>query len=186
MSHRRARPTLRSAAIAAALCLLAGCAADRTELKLQAAPPPRGKTVLVDAFVPAEPAWERLARRLRSRLADDLNQTGEVTLITAQQGSLPAQRPLVLSGELVEADAGSEAVRFLVGMGLGNASLRAHVRIVDATNGQPVLEFDQTRTSRAGSGLGAHWNPTDMDNEIDALAAAAAETVTRWLNGQTL
>ncbi|HRW59497.1 MAG TPA: DUF4410 domain-containing protein [Defluviicoccus sp.] len=136
--------------------------------------------------MPAEPAWERLARRLRSRLADDLGQTGEVTLITAQQASLPAQRPLVLSGELVAADTGSEAVRFLVGMGLGNASLRAHVRVVDSTSGQPVLEFDQTRTSRAGSGLASHWNPTDMDNEIDALAAATAETVARWLNGQTL
>lgn len=185
MSRRRARPALRSAAIAAALCLLAGCAADRTELKLQAAPPPRGKTVLVDAFVPAEPAWERLARRLRSRLADDLRQTGEVTLITAQSRPLPAQRPLVLSGELVSADAGSEAIRFLIGMGLGSASLRAHVRVIDA-DGQPVLEFDQSRTSRAGSGLAAHWNPTDMDNEIDALAAATAVTVARWLNGQTL
>lgn len=181
----RARPARCSAAVGAALCVLAGCTADRTEPIVEAAPPAPGKTIVVEAFVPAELAWTRLARRLRTRLTDELSQTGVVTLVAAQPAPQPAQRPLVLSGQLVAVDEGSETARFLIGMGLGSASLRARVRLVDAA-GQSVLEFDQTRTSQAGSGLAAHWNPIDMDDEIDALAAATAATVARWLGGQTL
>ena len=176
---------LRFCAVAAALCVLASCTTDRTQPMLQAAAPPPGRPVFVEAFTAADPAWERLARRLRSRLTDELSRTGEVALITARPSAVPAQRPLVVSGELVAVDEGSEAARFLVGMSLGSLSLRARVRVVDA-GGQPVLEFDQTRTSRDGSGLAAHWNPIDMDDEIDALAAASAATVARWLGGQTL
>ena len=181
----RLRAALHSAAVAAAVCVLGACTSDRTDPVVQTAPPPLGKTVAVAAFVPAEPAWTRLARRLSRQLTEELSRTGKVTLITAQPRPGPAQRPLVLSGQLVAVDEGSEAARFLIGMGLGSPTLRAHVRVVDA-DGQPVLEFDQTRTSRAGSGLAAHWTPIDMDSEIDALAAATAATVARWLGGQTL
>ena len=180
-----AHTSLRSCAVAAALCVLASCTTDRTEPMLQAAPPPPGRPVFVETFTAAEPAWERLARRLRSRLTDELSRTGEVALITTRPSAVPAQRPLVVSGELVAVDNGSEAARFLVGIGFGSPSLRARVRVVDA-GGQPVLEFDQTRTSRDGNGFAGHWNPIDMDEEIDALAAASAATVARWLEGQTL
>jgi hypothetical protein len=165
--------------------VLASCTTERTEPLLQAAPPPLGHAIMVDAFVPAEPAWERLARRLRSQLTDELSRTGEIALITAQPRAAPAPKTLVLSGYLVAVDEGSEAARFLIGMGLGSPSLRARVRVVDA-GGQPVLEFDQMRTPEAASGFAAHWDPIDMDNEIDALAAAAAATIARWLIGETL
>lgn len=180
-----ARTSLRCCAIAAAVCLLVSCTSDRTEPMLQGAVPPSGRAVFVEAFTAAEPAWERHARRLRSRLSEELSRTGEVAVITTRPPAVPAQRPLVVSGELVAVDEGSEAVRFLVGIGFGGPSLRARVRVVDA-GGQPVLEFEQTRTSRDGNGLAGHWNPIDMDDEIDALAAASATTVARWLGGQKL
>lgn len=176
-------PHTRPIAAIALLCGLAGCASDRMEILRQETPPPHGDTLVMDTIVPANPEWARAARHLRSRLADALTRDEGIALITRPTSTSTGKETLVLTGELVAIDEGSEAARFFIGMGFGAASLKGRFRILDA-GGRPLLDFEQMRTSAAGSGFAAHFSPIVIDDEVDELAAAAAATVARWLAGE--
>jgi hypothetical protein len=169
------------------LCLVlivpaAGCATS-TIAEDRAQPPRQARVLVVGRVESAKPEWERLVRRYRRSLAAHLRQTGAADEITWRPPVTVPADALVIAGRFEEIDDGSEAGRFLIGMGVGSPTLIARIRVVDGA-GRTLLVIDQENDFSTEGGFSAHWQPLVMDEIADAFAEETAATIAAWLAGE--
>ena len=90
-----------------------------------------------------------VADTLASRLVDDLRALG-LTAARAAKAAPPGPNDLVIQGQFVQIDQGSQVRRFVIGLGVGATELRTQVQVfqVGADGWEPVKQFD---TVAAGS-----------------------------------
>jgi hypothetical protein len=164
--------------------LASGCGTDVEPLAEQPGAPPVQRLV-VGRIEPAKPEFERWTRQYRRALVAHLRDSKHFAeVVWPAPMSLPADAAMI-SGVLSEVDGGNETLRYLIGFGVGGPSLAGRFTITDATGGQLAL-FDQSAHSGDGDGFTAHWNQVYMEDEVDAFAAATAEALVRWSQGEGL
>ncbi len=89
---------------------------------------------------------------------------------------------IILSGTITEVNKGSEAERFWVGMGAGQARVQGEFEIKDAA-GQSLTRFAARRSYLGGVGIGGA-GMIGMDELTSRLGVTVAETVAKWVRGQ--
>ena len=99
---------------------------------------------------------EAVADTLASRLVEDIRALG-LSAERAAGAAPPAGNDLVVQGQFVRIDQGSQTQRFVIGFGVGATELRTQVEVFQVTpeGWRPVQQFDTLAT---GSRLpGAGW-----------------------------
>ncbi|MBS0640912.1 MAG: DUF4410 domain-containing protein, partial [Proteobacteria bacterium] len=94
---------------------------------------------------------------------------------------LPAQVPagtLVAGGRITEANKGSLAARWIIGFGAGQS--RASAAVALSTPGTGTLaDFSVSKAYAGGAGLGGA-DFVDMDDLMEQLGTAAADSIVAW------
>jgi hypothetical protein len=166
------------------LAALAGCASAVTPALVK--PPPKDPaTLLVGEIAADDPEARRLARFLRQALIDRLLRAGAFAVVYDRESRGAGESALVLSGEIAEADRGSDAWRFVIGAGVGRPRLAGVFRVGDA-QGSVLAAFTVTSDEIGPSGLSGHWSPVSMEGMATELGHAAADTVVRWRRGEPI
>jgi Domain of unknown function (DUF4410) len=148
-------------------------------------PPTKISTVAIGLIEAADPDRQRIARRFRRALKAGLEDSEAFSrVLPTAPAQLPADAVLV-TGRFLEVNDGSEALRFLVGYGLGSPTLRARFEISDPA-GRVLASFEENARSFDGTGYGAHWNPIEMEDLAEDFAVETAEAIARWSRGEEL
>ena len=176
-------------AVSAAIALLTvsclvGCAANPAPILVK--PAPVGPAVLVIGEIAAEdPEARRLARHLRVALIDRLVRA-ETFSVVYDRGRPHVDGPvLMLVGEILEADRGSDAWRFILGSGIGRPRLAASFDVTDPT-GAVRVAFAVESDDPGPSGLAGHWSPLSMDELARDVGRSTADAIIRWRRGETI
>jgi hypothetical protein len=99
----------------------------------------------------------------------------------------PAEIPpatLLVSGDITEADKGSEALRFVIGFGAGRARVSGKFKI-DGAHQTQLAEFELKKAYSGGLGIGGP-DFLDFKDVIEKFGAETADVVTRWSRGKDL
>ncbi|MCU0892714.1 MAG: DUF4410 domain-containing protein [Rhodospirillales bacterium] len=165
-------------AIAFVSLLLLSCSTDVIVTLVK--PPPVAPTQLILSEIEArDPEARRLARFMRDALLDRLLRAGAFMVIYDRDGRAADRNALVLEGVLTQADAGSEALRFIVGSGFGRPHLAAAFRVLDR-EGVARAAFTAVSNERGPTGISGHWRPLSMEDMARALGRTAADAVVLW------
>ncbi len=170
---------------------LTGCAGTFREVRPQAlsAPPTQKPATLVlgeikisDSRV-AKMEAESFAHALR-RGVNDWSLTNKVfqTIEVASPGTQPGPGSLVLTGTVTEVEKGSQAMRFIVGMGAGQARLVGDFTVSDET-GRALATFKARRSYLGGVGIGG-LDMLSTEEMFLRLGEVVAETINKWLQGK--
>ncbi len=184
----RGRSIFLGVLMVAAAGMTGGCGTDITAER--EVPPPGEIAVLVIGAIEADdPHWERVARQFRRALVEHLQErlderNSSIKVVSRRPARLAADATVV-SGRFTDVDDGSEALRFLIGVGLGALGLEAHFEIRDA-NGALLAAFAEEATSRDGTGMGSHWSPIYTEDLVDGFANKASGAIDRWSRGEPL
>ncbi|MCA0340570.1 MAG: DUF4410 domain-containing protein [Proteobacteria bacterium] len=176
--HARFFDRGRGAALVLASVLLFSCSTDVVVTLVK--PPPASPAQLILGDIEAEdPEARRLARFMREALLDRLLRAEAFAVIYDRDARGADGNALVLEGVLTEADAGSEALRFVVGSGLGRPYLAAAFRVLDR-EGAAQAAFLTTSNELGPTGLSGHWRPLSMEDLARDLGRTAADAVVLW------
>lgn len=149
-------------------------------------PPPAAPAQLVVGDIVAEdPEARRLARFMRAALMNRLLQAGAFAIVYDRDGHKAGKEALLVRGTVTEADPGSEALRFIIGSGLGRPRLTANFRLLDR-QGTARAAFAVASDDLGPSGLAGHWRPLSMEDLARDLGRAAADAIVRWSEGKEL
>jgi hypothetical protein len=149
--------------------------------------PPAGpvREIAVGGFDSSDPDRQRIARHFRRELAARLrdSEAFEAVLLPPPP-RLPADAVLV-TGRMTDVSDGSDALRFLIGGGLGASSVNARIELQDAA-GQTLAVFEDSRHAAQSSLSMTPWAGTDADEVAAAMADGTAEAIIRWSKGEGL
>ena len=95
-----------------------------------------------------------------------------------------ATNSITLSGTITEVNKGSEAARFLVGMGAGQERIQGEFVIKDPA-GQTLIQFTERKSYLGGWGIGGA-DFLSLDQLTFRYGEAVAENISKWLHGQKL
>lgn len=166
------------AALVLASLLLPACSPDVAVNFVK--PPPASPAPLVVGEIEAQdPEARRLARFVREALLDRLLRAEAFAVIYDRDGRSAGANSLLLEGVLTEADAGSEALRFIIGSGFGRPHLAASFRVFDH-EGAARIAFSTTCNEAGPTGLSGHWRPLSMEDLARDLGRSAADALVRW------
>jgi hypothetical protein len=168
----------RAVALALVSLLLLSCSKDVVVTLVK--PPPGAPAQLVLGEIEAEdPEARRLARFMREALLDRLLRAEAFAVVYDRDGRAADRNALVLEGVLAQADAGSEALRFIVGSGFGRPHLAAAFRVLDR-EGAAQAAFTAVSNERGPTGISGHWRPLSMEDMARDLGRTAADAVVLW------
>lgn len=167
-----------------ALLLLCSCSTDVAVTLVK--PPPAAPAPLIVGDVEAEdPEARRLARFMRTALLERLLRAEAFTVVYDRDGRGAGETALLLEGSVIRADAGSEALRFVVGSGFGRPHLEATFRLLDG-DGVAHVAFSTASDDPGPTGLSGHWRPLSMEDLARELGRDAADAIVRWSEGKEL
>ncbi len=176
--------------VASAL-FLTGCAGTFREVRPQTmgAPPAQKPSTLVMGEIKisdvrvAKMEAEAFAHALR-RGVHNWSVTNKVfqTIETATPGAKPGAGSLVLTGTVTEVEKGSQAMRFIVGMGAGQARLVGDFTLSD-DSGKTLAAFKARRSYLGGVGIGG-LDMLSTEEMFLRLGEVVAETTSKWLQGK--
>lgn len=167
-----------------ALFLLWSCSADVVVTLVK--PPPAAPAQLIVGDIAAEdPEARRLARFMRTALLKRLLRAEAFAVVYDRTGRNAGKDALLVQGTVTEADPGSEALRFIIGSGLGRPHLAASFRLLDE-QGTAQAAFAVASDDPGPTGLTGHWRALSMDDLAQDLGRAAADAIVRWTEGEDL
>jgi hypothetical protein len=140
-----------------------------TDVQVVSSPRQEGERVLALSQEQPDLLAEAVADSLATRLVEAMQSLG-LPAERVAGAALPEVNDLVIEGDFVRVDAGSRALRFVIGFGVGASELRTRVRVfqVTAEGWKPIQQFETVATGSRlpGAGFGT------------ALGAAAGTVVT--------
>ncbi|MGY1457772.1 MULTISPECIES: DUF4410 domain-containing protein [unclassified Luteimonas] len=145
-----------------------------TDVQLLTSPRQEGEPALSLSQEQPDLLAEAVADSLATRTVEAIQSLGLPAERVAGAG-LPEVNDLVIEGDFVRVDAGSRALRFVVGFGLGASEVRTQVRVFQVTEEgwKPVKQFETVAT---GSRLpGAVVAPALGGSAVLSSAVGAGE-----------
>lgn len=163
----------------------AGCTfGGVTPISVKPPPPARPTTLILGEIQVANPAWTSAPMHFRGRAYDWLTKNPSFDKVLTDAPAEPIATSITLTGTITELDEGSAALRFLVGMGAGQAQVKGEFRIV-APDGVELVRFQARRSYLGGAGIGGA-GLLDMDDLIRRLGESVAEMTVNWSRGEPL
>lgn len=165
--------------------IAAGCTFAGLKPELAGAPPPSPPRVLVLGEVKvADPLWQSYIPHFRRGVEDWVRGKGAFESVLAERpAELPADS-IVLVGTLTEVDKGSTALRWIVGMGAGQAKVKGDFEIQDP-GGVALARFSARESYLGGAGIGGAGF-LDMEDLVRRFAETVAETTRDWSRGKPI
>lgn len=158
--------------------LLAGCTTSTVEPIRASAPPAIFSAVAVQEVGATDELWKAYAIRVRRALIAELQRTGTFPqILPGGQGTVPPGT-LIVNSQLTGVDKGDVAARFIIGFGAGRARAAADFVLTDPA-GTELAHFTQRKAYSGGIGIGG-LDMMDMEDLMDQLGQAAADSITNW------
>jgi len=165
------------------MLLSAGCTFSAVKPEVAGTPPSRPPAVLIVGNVAvASPVWESHVPRFRHSIADWLMRNGGFGSVLLTPLSETPPDGVVLAGTITEVDKGSTALRWIVGMGAGQAKVKGDFEIRDP-GGRVLTRFTARESYLGGASIGGPGF-LDMDDLVKRFAETVAETTKKWAAGQ--
>lgn len=145
--------------------------------------PPQQYRSLVIGEIESEKLSPELKEKFVTALREKLAAANVFeTVAVSAQGEAPA--PSVrLTGTITEFNKGNAALRVLVGFGAGRARVEGAFKLAD--DEQDLARFSVRRTYAGGLGIGGAGF-VSTESLLDRLATTTAESVQRWMRGESL
>ena len=158
--------------------LLAGCTTSTVEPIRASAPPAAFSAVAVQEVSATDELWKAYAIRVRRALIAELQKTGTFPQILPQGETPVPPNTLIVTSQLTGVDKGDVAARFIIGFGAGRARAAADFVLLNST-GTELAHFTQRKAYSGGIGIGG-LDMMDMEDLMDQLGQAAADSITNW------
>jgi len=169
-----------------AAMVVSGCtfAAIEADPDRALAPPNKPRFIVLGHVRVADPAWQPYREHFAQGFADWFkNNPGVPDALTDRAARFPDDA-VILMGTITDIDEGSSALRWLVGMGAGQARVKGDFDIVDAT-GQVLTRFNARESYLGGVGIRGPGfvNTGDL---VRRFSETVAKSTRKWANGEPL
>jgi hypothetical protein len=104
--------------------------------------------------------------------------------VTETPPDIPAAASVSLTGTITEVEKGSAALRWVVGMGAGQAKVKGVFEIKDAA-GATLVRFEARESYLGGAGMGGAGF-VDMEDLMKRLGSTVGKTARRWSRGEPI
>lgn len=180
-----------AAAIVAGGWLVSGCTFSNVKPSMKAAVPVErverlviGSVEITDPRI-AGPQQEILLHAFRLGVKEWIVEHGAVLAVTEDVlVTVPPAQSLLVKGTIHNVEKGSQALRFWVGMGAGQAKMKGTFEVLDAS-GKKVNQFEVNRSYLGGAGAGG-WDMVEMEDLARQLGQSVGETIAEWVAGKNL
>ncbi len=165
--------------------VVAGCTFSGVK-PLLVAPPPKNAppTLILGEIRVADPLWESAKAHFRRGVSDWYTRNGGFQSVLTEPPAAPVPESITLSGTIIDIDKGSTALRWIVGMGAGQAQVKGVFQIL-GPDGTVVTEFTARESYLGGAGIGG-VGFLDMDDLVRRFAETVAETTRKWARGEAI
>src|SRR5262245_50963350 len=162
--------------------VVAGCTFSGVKPQLVGPPPKSVPTSLVLGEIRvADSFWESAKLHFRRGVSDWYTRNGGFQSVLPEPPDAPAPDSITLTGTITDIDKGSTALRWIVGMGAGQAKVKGEFQIL-GPDGAVLTKFTARESYLGGAGIGGA-NFLDMDDLVRRFAETVAETTQRWARG---
>ena len=171
-------------AVTAALVLAAGCTFSSVKPEMSGTPPPQPpKTLVVGDIKVTDPIWESYRLHFTRGLFEWFKRNGGFDAVVEAAPATPAPDSIVLTGTITEVDKGSTALRWIVGMGAGQAKVKGDFEIRSPA-GEVLARFSGRESYLGGAGIGGAGF-LDMEDLVRRFAETIAQATRGWARGET-
>ena len=163
-------------------CTFAGIEADPPWGR--AAPPHNPRFIVLGHVQAADPAWEPYREHFADGFADWFKRNPGVPDAIRDRAVRFPEDAVILMGTITDIDEGNSAVRWLIGMGAGQARVKGQFQIVDAA-GRVLTRFNARESYLGGAGIGGpgFLNTEDL---VRRFSERVAKVTRRWASGEPL
>ena len=183
---KKTREALRRAFTTVLVALtIAGCTFSGVKPNLLgAAPATAPKTLVIGDVGVADPLWESYRLHFVRGVSEWLKRNGGFETVLTARPAVLATESITLTGIITEVDKGSTALRWIVGMGAGQAKVKGDFRLL-GPDGAEMVKFTARESYLGGAGIGGAGF-LDMEDLVRRFAETVAETTRKWTRGEKI
>jgi hypothetical protein len=164
----------------ALVVLIAGCTGEVVK-STNVEAPTQAYTIALGDIKATDGAWQDMVAYFRLGFMQRLRElNGSHSVVETVSAPVPPDAAVV-SGQIIQATEGSEALRFAIGMGAGSARVSGVFEIRDAS-GNRLAEFKTSSRYSGGLGFGG-LGEADVNAMMSKMGVKAAEAAWRWSKG---
>jgi len=151
------------------------------------APAPKAvpTAIIVGDIKVADALWDPYRLQFSRGAAEWLKRNGTFPSVLTQPPDQMPAKAVVLVGTITEVDKGSTALRWIVGMGAGQAKVKGDFEIQSAADGVVLVRFSSRESYLGGAGIGGAGF-LDMEDLVKRFAETVAEATVKWAKGETI
>jgi hypothetical protein len=180
---RSARIPVRSLLVTA--LLVAACTFQAVRPEVSVVPAQRYTTFVVADIQAKDKLWDPLVPHFKRGVVERLTEEKAFETVTeTPPAAAPAASTVALTGTITEVEKGSAALRWIVGMGAGQAKVKGVFEIKDAA-GATLVRFEARESYLGGVGMGGAGF-LDMEELMKRLGSTVGKTARRWSRGEPI
>ena len=166
------------------MLVLSSCTFRAVKPEVNVAPTQKYATFVLGEIKMADKTWEALQPHFRKGVIQWLNEKKSFETVAESPISPVPASTLTLSGAITEVDKGSTALRWIVGMGAGQAKVKGVFEIRDSS-GQTLVKFEGRESYLGGAGIGGAGF-LDMEDLTKRFGETVAEMTVKWARGEQI
>jgi hypothetical protein len=173
-------------------CLLAvlltggaiGCTFKGVAPEILKAPSQKYQIVVIGDITVEDKLWDSLVPHFRTGLAKELARQKAFDAVLETPPVPMPDSAVVFSGKITEVHKGSQALRFFVGYGAGQARVSGVFEISE-TGGEPLAKLTATESYLGGAGFGGAdlLLPEDL---MRRFGESMADKIVKWSRGEKI
>lgn len=149
-----------------------------------AASQPRATSIVVGDIAAGDALWDAYRLHVSRGITDWYARNAQDLRVLTTKPAAPAPGTVILVGTITNVDKGNAALRWIVGMGAGQAKVNGDFEI-QSLDGAPLVKFSARESYLGGAGIGGAGF-LDMDDLMKRFAETVAETALKWSRGQPI
>ena len=161
-------------------CTFAGITADPPGV----ASPESPRFVVLGHVETADPAWQPYRESFAEGFADWFRRNPGVPDAITDRAAVFPHDAVLLMGTITEIDEGNAPLRWLIGLGAGQARVKGDFQVVDG-GGRVLTRFDAQESYLGGAGIGG---PGFLSTEdlVRRFSERVAKSMRKWARGEPL
>ncbi|HEY7519599.1 MAG TPA: DUF4410 domain-containing protein [Methylomirabilota bacterium] len=145
---------------------------------------PRATSLVVGEIKTGDPLWETYRLHVTRGITDWYGRNAQDLKVLTAKPPDASPGTVVLIGTITNVDKGNTALRWIVGMGAGQAKVNGDFEI-QSLEGVPLVKFSARESYLGGAGIGGAGF-LDMEDLVKRFAETVAETTLKWSRGQSI
>jgi hypothetical protein len=126
--------------LAGVVAMTSSCTFREIKPEVSAAPAQKYTALVLGDIKVSDKTWESLLPHFRRGVMEWINQKKAFETVVEPSSVTPSGSAITLSGEITEVDKGSLALRWLIGMGAGQAKVKGVFELKDSS-GRTLAKF---------------------------------------------